>query len=263
VALDIRGCTKRFRSPSGDNVLALDGVSLSVGSGAVVAIVGSNGAGKSTLLSAIAGSSFPDSGSISIRGREVTELPSWKRTGSVAVVRQNPQTNVLGGLTIEENFALARVGRGRASLGAAGGRKVRAEAAKALAQFDMGLEDRLSARTATLSGGQRQAVAIAMATLHTPDVLLLDEHVAALDPKSARLVTEKSMQFIRKAGITTLMVSHDMQYALEHSDRLLMMHRGSIVMDLGSEEKDALTVPMLIERFESLSGEALPDRMVL
>lgn len=262
-ALGVDKLVKRFTGPSGDSVLALNQLSLSVAAGSVVAVVGSNGAGKSTLLANIAGSAFPDSGRITVRGRDVTDLPSWRRVGSVAIVRQNPQANVLGGLTIEENFALALGGRGFSGLRLAGGRKVREEAAEALRAFHMGLEDRLSARAGTLSGGQRQAVAIAMATVHKPDVLLLDEHVAALDPNSARLVTEKTAEFIEQASITTLMVTHDMQYALTHSDRLLMMHRGEVVMDLGAEEKAAVTVPMLIERFEQLSGQALPDRMVL
>jgi putative tryptophan/tyrosine transport system ATP-binding protein len=260
----IRDCAKRFRGVGRDVLVALDHVDLEVPAGQVVALVGSNGAGKSTLLSIIGGSLVPDAGSVTIRGRDLTQLPSWKRVGIVARVRQNPEHNVLPTLTIEENFSLATAAvQGRFGWGRAGGRRVRDIARRGLEPFGLGLEDRLGVLAGTLSGGQRQAVAVAMATLGDPDVLLLDEHVAALDPKSARLVSEETERVVRQKAITTLLVTHDMRYALARSDRLLMLHRGRVVLDLVAEEKDALDVHGLVERFEALTGEEVPDRTLL
>jgi putative ABC transport system ATP-binding protein len=230
----------------------------------VVALLGSNGAGKSTLLSVIGGNLLPDAGSITIGGEDITLLPSWKRVGKVARVRQNPEQNVFSALTIEENFALALAKLpGRFTLRRAGGKKVRQRAAESLEPFGLGLELRLHALAGTLSGGQRQAVAVAMAMLGRPKVILLDEHVAALDPTSARLVSDETEQLVRSAGITTLMVTHDMAFALERADRLVMLHRGRQVMDIKGEEKAGLDVFGLIGRFEELTGDAIPDRLAL
>jgi putative ABC transport system ATP-binding protein len=261
----VEGITKRFRQPGGvDEVVALDDLSLTVEPGSVLAIVGSNGAGKSTLLSIVAGSVLPDAGTIEVGGEDIGRQPSWKRSRIVARVRQDPTQNVFDALTIEENFALREAGsRGRFTLRRAARRSSRDAARSALEPFGMGLEDRLHSLARTLSGGQRQAVAVAMATLIEPQVLLLDEYVAALDPKSARLVSEQSLEVVRKQGITTLMVTHDMAHALANSDRLLMFHRGKIVMDLTAAEKAKLEVPELVERFESLAGGALGDRALL
>jgi putative ABC transport system ATP-binding protein len=257
--------SRRFRrSGSADDVLALDAIDVEVERGTVVAIVGSNGAGKSTFLSVIAGSLLPTGGRIEVDGEDVTEMPSWRRSRVVARVRQDPTQNVFGALTIEENFALRRAGaNGRFSLARASSRKVREEARAALRVFGMGLEDRLDDLAQTLSGGQRQAVAVAMAAAVKPQILLLDEYVAALDPKSARAVSEHTLNSVREQGITTLMVTHDMNHALTHSDRLLMFHRGQIVMSLSAEEKESVDVPTLVERFEHLAGGTLGDRALL
>ncbi|HEY8581298.1 MAG TPA: ATP-binding cassette domain-containing protein, partial [Capillimicrobium sp.] len=262
--LEVRGCVKRFRGAGREVLVALDRVDLTVSAGQVVALLGSNGAGKSTLLSIVGGSLLPDEGSVVVGGRDITGLPSWKRVGCVSRVRQNPEHNVLSALTIEENFSLA-IGSLRRRFGfrLTGGRQVREVARESLRPFGLGLEDRLRVLAGTLSGGQRQAVAVAMATLGHPDVLLLDEHVAALDPKSARLVSDETERIVREASITTLMVTHDMGHALERADRLLMLHRGRIVMDLEGSEKDALDVHRLINRFEELTGDEMPDRTLL
>lgn len=255
---------KQFRRPGGaDSVMALDGISLDVRPGTVVGIIGSNGAGKSTLLAAIAGTLLPDGGTIIVGDRDVTSVPSWKRTSVVARVQQNPQANVFGDLTIEENFALKLAGTSRFGLRRAKSRKVRLTAAELLARFGMGLEDRLDTPAGVLSGGQRQAVAVAMSLAGDPTVLLLDEHTAALDPRSARLVGEETARYIRQAGTTTLMVTHDMRSALADVDRLIMMHRGAIVMDISGAEKSEYTVPKLVERFEELTGDAVSDRVLL
>jgi putative ABC transport system ATP-binding protein len=262
--LVVTHCTKRFQGAGKDVLLAIDDLSLSVPQGQVVALLGSNGAGKSTLLSVIGGNLLPDAGSITIGGEDITLLPSWKRVGKVARVRQNPEQNVFSALTIEENFALALAKLpGRFTLRRAGGKKVRQRAAESLEPFGLGLELRLHALAGTLSGGQRQAVAVAMAMLGRPKVILLDEHVAALDPTSARLVSDETEQLVRSAGITTLMVTHDMAFALERADRLVMLHRGRQVMDIKGEEKAGLDVFGLIGRFEELTGDAIPDRLAL
>lgn len=262
--LEVHGLVKRFRGAGRDTLLALDHVDLTVPAGQVVALLGSNGAGKSTLLSIVGGNLLPDEGSVVVGGRDISGLPSWKRVGCVSRVRQNPEHNVLSALTIEENFSLALGSlRRRFGLGLTGGKRLREIARERLAPFGLGLEERLGVLAGTLSGGQRQAVAVAMATLGDPDVLLLDEHVAALDPKSARLVSDETERIVRAASITTLMVTHDMHHALERADRLLMLHRGRIVMDLQGSEKEMLDVHGLVNRFEELTGDEIPDRTLL
>jgi len=264
-ALEVKGCEKRFKGFGRNEIVtAADHIDLTIEAGSIVALVGSNGSGKSTLLSMIAGSQLPDAGRILICGEDVTDLPSWQRTGRVALVRQNPEHNVFSALTIAENFALADSGQSRTfNLKRAAGSRVREIAHRALAQFSMGLEGRLDSLAGTLSGGQRQAVSVAMATSRNPGLLLLDEHVSALDPTRARLVMEQTEAIVRARKIATLMVTHDMGHAIRHSDRLILMHRGRIAMDLDQDQKDGLTVPDLLSRFEMLTGETLPDSAVL
>ena len=261
--LQLSQLTKQYLDAGSQRITAVNAVDLVVGIGEVVAIVGSNGAGKSTLLSIIAGSTLPDSGRILIGGADVTLSPSWMRAALVRRVRQNPSDNVLTTLTIEENFALAI--REARSFGLRGALRtqVREQAADALKPFGMGLENRLKTLSEQLSGGQRQALAVALATATRPAVLLLDEHVAALDPNSAESVMEETERIIRSHRITTLMVTHDMSRALVHSDRLLMMHRGEIVFDLSGSAKRELTAADLVAMFEARAGEAVPDRSLL
>jgi putative ABC transport system ATP-binding protein len=248
----------------GDDIVALDALTVQVPEGQVVAVIGSNGAGKSTMLAAIAGAMLIDDGQIWVGGQDVTEMASWQRSRLVARVKQDPASNVFSSLTIEQNFALA-VGhlsshaRWRPALTP----WVRSMAVSALEPLGMGLEGRLHTPVELLSGGQRQAVAVAMAAARRPAVMLLDEHVAALDPNSASLVMAETTRLVRAEGITTLMVTHDMTKAIANSDRILMMHRGRIVFDAQGDEKSALTVSDLIARFQAIAGEMLPDRMLL
>lgn len=264
-ALEVTGVLKQFKAPGrSEYFTAVNRVNLTIAPGTIVAMVGSNGSGKSTLLSMIAGSQRPDAGEIKVDGRIVTDMPSWQRTGLVALVRQNPEHNVFPALTIAENFALAEAGKSRSfNLRTAVVPRVREMARTALAQFGMGLEDRLDNLAGNLSGGQRQAVSVAMATCRDPGLLLLDEHVSALDPTRARIVMEKTEEIVRARRVATLMVTHDMGHAIRHSDRLILMHRGEITMDLGPREKADLTVPTLLRRFEQMTGESLPDSAVL
>ncbi|TWI35981.1 ABC transporter ATP-binding protein [Paracoccus sulfuroxidans] len=264
-ALEVVNVLKQFKQAGRSELFtAVNRVNLTIAPGQIVAMVGSNGSGKSTLLSMIAGSQRPDQGEIRVAGVAVTDMPSWQRTGLVALVRQNPEHNVFSALTIAENFALADAGKSkRFNLKGAVTPRIKDMARAALAQFSMGLEDRIDNLAGNLSGGQRQAVSVAMATCRDPGLLLLDEHVSALDPTRARVVMEKTEEIVRARRVATLMVTHDMSHAIKHSDRLILMHRGQITMDLGAEEKAGLTVPTLLRRFEELTGESLPDSAVL
>lgn len=255
---------KQFRGAGDEPVTALDGVDLTVPPGTIVSVIGSNGAGKSTLLSVVAGNVLPDRGRVLIRGTEVTGAPSWRRVRQISRVRQNPQDNMVSTLTIEENFALALAGkRGRFRLRTPRRGAVREIAAEVLRPLGMGLENRLSAVSGTLSGGQRQAIAVAMASLGSPALMLLDEHVAALDPNSAARVNEATERIVREQRITTLMVTHDMAHALAHADRLVMMHAGKVVLDLRGAALTDVTPQHLQERFAALSGGTLSDAALL
>lgn len=262
--LVVEGIHKQFRGSGQERVTALDGVDLRVEPGTMISVIGSNGAGKSTLLSLVAGNILADRGRVLIRGRDFTSLPSWRRVREISRVRQNPQDNMVSTLTIEENFALVLAGkRGRFRMRTPRRSAVRELAAEVLRPLGMGLEDRLSAVSGTLSGGQRQAIAVAMASLGSPAVMLLDEHVAALDPNSAARVNEATERIVREQAITTLMVTHDMAHALEHADRLVMMHAGRVVLDLEGGALTGVTPQDLQERFAALSGGSLSDASLL
>lgn len=261
----LRHAVKRFPALGGrETITAIDGIDLTIEPGETIALIGSNGAGKSTLLSLFLGSQFLDEGRLEIDGQDWSGLASWQRASRVAMVRQNPEMNVLGGLTIEENFALALQGpRNALRLRPVPRGEIRRMAGEALAVFGMGLEDRLDQSSATLSGGQRQAIAVAMAAVRRPGLLLLDEHTAALDPKRARIIGEETTHVARRFGMTAVMVTHDLAHAMRESDRVLMMHRGCVVLDIAGEEKTRIGVPELAGIFEQVVGEALPDRTLL
>jgi putative ABC transport system ATP-binding protein len=238
-------------------------VSLTVENGDYVTIIGGNGAGKSTLLSSVAGTFIPDSGQITIDGICVTRLPEHRRAKYLGRVFQDPMMGTAAGMNIEENLALAyRRGKIR-SMRWYTSSKERKVYRERLATLELGLENRLGDKVGLLSGGQRQALTLLMATLKQPKLLLLDEHTAALDPKTAPKVLEIGDQIIRDSGLTTLMITHNMQDAIKHGNRLIMMSNGQIVLDVSGQEKKELTVESLIARFSRASGEAFTGDQAL
>ena len=261
--LDVQNVYKTFDPGTVNEKAALRGVSLTLNDGDFVTVIGGNGAGKSTLLNAVAGVWPVDSGSISIGGTDVTRLPEHKRARYIGRVFQDPMMGTAATMQIEENLALAaRRGRKR-TLRPGIGRDEREEYRELLKILDLGLEDRLTSKVGLLSGGQRQALTLLMATLRKPDLLLLDEHTAALDPKTAAKVLELSDRIVAESKLTTMMVTHNMKDAIQHGNRLIMMYDGKIVIDVSGEEKKKLTVPQLLELFNKVSGSDEADDKLL
>ena len=262
--LEIRGITKTFNAGTVNAKLALDHVDLTLHDGDFVTVIGGNGAGKSTLLNAIAGSYFVDEGSIAIDGTDITRLPEHKRAAFLGRVFQDPMMGTAADMWIEENLALANRRGERRGLRWAITGKERKQYRELLAQLDLGLEDRLSTKVGLLSGGQRQALTLLMATMKRPKLLLLDEHTAALDPKTAEKVLALSDKFIAEGKLTALMVTHNMKDAIAHGNRLIMMNKGHIILDISGEEKKNLTVDMLLDAFTRASGQEFAnDRALL
>ncbi len=258
-ALALRGVAKTFLAGTPNTVRALDDIDLDVAQGEFVAIIGSNGAGKSSLLKTIAGFFAPDAGTIRFEDRDITRAPLHRRAAFIGRIAQDPGESVCAIMTIEENLAMAeRRGQPR-GLRRAVTRTGRERYRATLAPIGLGLETRLSARGGTLSGGQRQAWALIMATLSGARLLLLDEHLANLDPKTGEIVMALSARIVREGRLTTLMVTHNMQDAIRWGTRLLMMHGGRIVFDARGEEKAALTVEALVDKFHSASKTELAD----
>lgn len=257
--IQLRNIHKFFHRGEGHEVHALRGIDLDIGPGEFVTLIGTNGAGKSTLLNTIAGVYAPDEGSISIGGRDVTRQQEHQRASLIGRVFQNPLDGTAGSLTIEQNMALAlRRGHRRGfSLGVT--RERREHFRSVLKTLGLGLEERLQAPVRLLSGGQRQALTLLMATLQRPQVLLLDEHTAALDPGAAAQVESLTRHLIAEHGLTALMVTHNMQQALALGTRTLMLHSGQIILDLRSPERDGLTVQDLIAHFARTRKEVLAD----
>jgi len=257
--LELRSLHKTFNPGTPNEVLALQGVDLTLDDGSFTIIIGTNGSGKSTTLNAVAGSFFVDSGQIRIAGTDVTRWPEYRRASLIGRVFQNPFSGTAPNLSIAENFALAaRRGLSR-GLGFALSAQVRAGMRDAVRQLNMGLEDRLDNAIGSLSGGQRQALTLLMAAWRKPELLLLDEHTAALDPKSADQVIALSEKLIAKDKLTTLMVTHSMQQAAVLGDRLIMMHRGNVIHDIRGVEKKRVRAAELLERFEELRRSELLD----
>jgi putative ABC transport system ATP-binding protein len=249
--------TKTFFRGSADERVALDGVSLDLRDGEFAVLIGSNGAGKSTLLNVVSGQMAVDGGTVAIDGRDVTKEPEHRRAAHVARVTQDPLRGTFAGMSIEENLALAEMRSAGRSLRPALTRGRRDRYAAVLASFGLGLEQRLGTPVGLLSGGQRQVLALAMAVLHPPRVLLLDEHTAALDPRTAGVVMQASLDAIRAAGLTVLMVTHNMQHAIAHGDRLVMMDAGRIRLDVSGDDKRSLTVDDLVRRFQLAADKML------
>ena len=262
--LDLKNVSKTFHPGTVNARTALNDLTLHLDEGDFVTVIGGNGAGKSTLLNAIAGTFAVDRGSISIGGQDVTRLPEYKRAALIGRVFQDPMLGTAATMQIEENLALA-ARRGQTRGLKWGITKEEREKYRALLQpLDLGLEDRLTAKVGLLSGGQRQALTLLMASLQQPKLLLLDEHTAALDPKTAAKVLALSDQIVAENHLTTLMITHNMKDAIRHGNRLLMMSAGKVVLDISGEEKKKLTVEDLLHRFSlAADGEMLSDRAIL
>ena len=262
--LQLRDVRKIFARSTVDEVTALDRVNLNVYDQDFVTIIGSNGAGKSTLLNIVAGVFPPErGGKVIINGDDVTSLEEYKRAAYIGRVWQEPEVGTARKLTIEENLSLALLrGRPRGLRGAINKQR-RQLFCEALAVLGLGLEDRLHTPVGTLSGGQRQALALVMATISRPAILLLDEHVSTLDPKTAQTVLQLSDMIVRREKMTTVMVTHNMEIALRYGNRLIMMDKGRIVVDMGEADKKALTVNDLVIAFERAAGEQFKDDSIL
>ena len=262
--LDLKNVSKTFHPGTVNARTALNDLTLHLDEGDFVTVIGGNGAGKSTLLNAIAGTFAVDCGSISIGGQDVTRLPEYKRAALIGRVFQDPMLGTAATMQIEENLALA-ARRGQTRGLKWGITKAEREKYRALLQpLDLGLEDRLTAKVGLLSGGQRQALTLLMASLQQPKLLLLDEHTAALDPKTAAKVLALSDQIVAENHLTTLMITHNMKDAIRHGNRLLMMSAGKVILDISGEEKRKLTVEDLLHRFSlAADGEMLSDRAIL
>ena len=262
--LKITNLYKTFNPGTVNAKTALSGLNLTLEDGDFVTVIGGNGAGKSTMLNAIAGVWKPDYGTIEIDGVDVTQMPEHKRAQFLGRVFQDPMKGTSPDMEIAENLAIARR-RGTKRKLIWGVRKTeREEYKKLLAALELGLEDRLSCKLGLLSGGQRQAVTLLMATLNRPKLLLLDEHTAALDPKTAAKVLELTDRLVSENKLTTLMITHNMHDAITYGNRLIMMHEGRILVDVSGEEKKKLTISQLLGLFEQASGSAFTsDKVIL
>jgi len=253
--LQLKNIHKTFNLGTINEKVALDGVNLILNEGDFVTVIGGNGAGKSTTLNAIAGVWPIDEGSILIDGIDVTGLPEHKRAAYLGRVFQDPMTGTTATMQIDENLALAARRGKRRGLGWGITAEEKEKYHEMLKMLDLGLEDRMTSKVGLLSGGQRQALTLLMATLQKPKLLLLDEHTAALDPKTAAKVLELTDKIVADNNLTTLMITHNMKDAIAHGNRLIMMHEGKIVLDIGPDEKKKLTVEDLLQKFEDVSGE--------
>ena len=262
--LELKNICKTFNPGTVNAKTALNGLNLTLNDGDFVTVIGGNGAGKSTMLNAIAGVFSVDSGSIVIDGHDVTKLPEHKRAALLGRVFQDPMMGTAPTMMIEENLALAARRGQKRGLKWGITALERADYRELLRTLDLGLEDRLTAKVGLLSGGQRQALTLLMAALKQPKLLLLDEHTAALDPRTAAKVLELSDQIVQENHLTTLMITHNMKDAIAHGNRLIMMDAGRVVVDISGEEKQKLTVPDLLALFSSASGSTeANDKLLL
>lgn len=262
--LDLIKINKTFYPGTPNENHVLHDLSLHLDNGDFITVIGGNGAGKSTMLNIISGQFFPESGQVTIDGQDVTWLPEHKRAVYLGRVFQDPMQGTAGDMGIDENLALAARRGKRRGLSWGIGKAERDLYRETLQGFGLGLEGRLSTKVRLLSGGQRQALTLLMATLLKPSILLLDEHTAALDPKTGAKVLELTRQLIEEHRLTTLMITHNMREAIQYGNRLIMMHAGRIILDIRGKEKQNLTVEDLLHQFERASGTVLDnDRMLL
>lgn len=262
--LELRNINKTFNAGTINEKHVLKDLNLTMEEGDFVTVIGGNGAGKSTMLNAIAGVWPVDSGAILVDGKNITGLPDYKRAPYIGRVFQDPMMGTAATMGIDENLALAaRRGKIR-GLGRGITSRERAEYKELVATLDLGLEDRITSKVGLLSGGQRQAITLLMASLKKPKLLLLDEHTAALDPKTAAKVLETTEEIVNRDHLTTLMITHNMRDAIAHGNRLIMMNNGKIILDISGEDKRRLTVDDLLEKFAVASGSEFDnDRMIL
>lgn len=262
--LQIKNVTKIFNPSTVNEKIALDNVNLTLNDGDFVTVIGGNGAGKSTLLNAVAGTYPVDCGKIIIDNADITKLPEHKRAKFIGRVFQDPMTGTAGDMWIEENMALAMLRGKKRKLTWAITREDREIYREMLKKLDLGLEYRLSTKVGLLSGGQRQAITLLMASMNNPKLLLLDEHTAALDPKTAAKVLSITKEIVESEKLTTLMITHNMKDALALGNRLIMMNSGKIILDVSGEDKKKLTVEDLLKIFASSGSDgAANDRMLL
>lgn len=262
--LDVKDIRKTFNKGTVNEKKALQGLNLHLNDGDFVTVIGGNGAGKSTMLNAIAGVWAVDSGTITIDDIDVTKQPEYKRAKYIGRVFQDPMMGTAANMQIEENLAIASRRGKRPGLSWSAKAKQRDQFRSMLKELDLGLEDRLTSKVGLLSGGQRQAVTLLMATINRPKLLLLDEHTSALDPKTAAKVLALTEKIVNRDKLTTLMITHNMRDALRYGNRLIMLHNGQIIIDVSGNEKKNLDVPDLLKMFEKASGdEMVNDRMLL
>ncbi len=263
--LKLTNISKTFNAGTVNEKKALDGITLTLPQGDFATIVGSNGAGKSTLFGAIAGTFYVDDGTVELDGQNITFAPEYHRSHSIGHLFQDPLKGTAPNMTIEENLAIAylRQSRSRFAFFSRVSKKERDMFRDMLAQLDMGLEDRMKNPVGLLSGGQRQALTLLMATMVTPKLLLLDEHTAALDPATAEKVLEITRKVVAQRNITCLMVTHNMKQALTMGNRTLMMDAGHIVLDVSGEERQHMTVDDLLAQFSQKAGKALDNDRIL
>ncbi|HIY21045.1 MAG TPA: ABC transporter ATP-binding protein [Candidatus Flavonifractor merdigallinarum] len=261
--LEIKGVYKTFNAGTVNEKRALNGLNLTLADGDFVTVIGGNGAGKSTMLNIVSGAYTVDAGTITIDGQNVTALPEHKRAKFIGRVFQDPMMGTAATMQIEENLALAARRGQRRTLRAGITRSEREEYREMLKILDLGLEDRLTSKVGLLSGGQRQALTLLMATLKKPKLLLLDEHTAALDPKTAAKVLDTTEKIVDRDHLTTLMITHNMRDAIAHGNRLIMLYDGRVVLDIAGEEKKKLTVEDLLEQFTKVSGSDEADDKLL
>ena len=262
--LNIANVYKTFNAGTINEKKALNGINLHLDEGDFVTVIGGNGAGKSTMLNMVAGVYPVDCGNIVIDGVDVTHLPEYKRAKYLGRVFQDPMTGTAADMQIEENLALAARRGQKRTLRAGITTKERKEYQELLKVLDLGLENRMTSKVGLLSGGQRQALTLLMATLKKPKLLLLDEHTAALDPKTAKKVLDITEEVVAKNNLTTIMITHNMADAIRVGNRLIMMHEGQVVVDVKGEEKKNLTIAQLLQLFEASSGsEFTSDKVML
>lgn len=262
--LDLINVRKTFNAKTVNEKIALSGVNLHLDAGDFVTMIGGNGAGKSTTLNAIAGVWPVDEGQIILSGKDLTHLPEHRRALMLGRVFQDPMTGTAASMQIEENLALAARRGQKRTLRIGINRAEREQYREKLKTLGLGLEDRMTTKVGLLSGGQRQALTLLMATLKKPQLLLLDEHTAALDPRTAEKVLHLTRDIVAESGLTTMMVTHNMRDAIAYGNRLIMMHEGRVILDIRGEEKKNLTVEMLMDQFAKASGgEFANDRALL